>query len=267
MEVRSIGVFARAPEAALVRRPLVAVTCRLLQHVRAGAVWVNMQRKRHGLVSSVSMTAWHPVARSNELRAGENIVTARVQGQDLALWRARSGAAQAWEDRCPHRSVRLSLGQVVGDSVSCAYHGWQYAAGSGRCAAVPANPAMPPPASVCVRAFALAEAAGMVWVSLHGLDRQPETSLSGGWNWCRTLSLRAGAERVRESLAGTGWREAGCAWQGLLGGERAAAFLLDASEALSVLHVWTGADSGSSGMKAAHAAARRLRTQLESMRG
>jgi phenylpropionate dioxygenase-like ring-hydroxylating dioxygenase large terminal subunit len=79
------------------------------------------------------MPRWHPVARSADLRPGANIVAGFAEGQELALWRSAGGAAQAWDNRCPHRSVRFTLGQVIEDRLACAYHGWQYAAGNGQC--------------------------------------------------------------------------------------------------------------------------------------
>eukprot|EP01036_Dinobryon_divergens_P046135 gene46135-61687_t len=117
-------------------------------------------------MNTQNSAAWHPVARSADLRPGDNIVAGFAEGQELALWRAADGTAQAWENRCPHRSVRFTLGQVVDNHLACAYHGWQYEAGSGQCTRIPAHPAMPAPRNVCARTFAAAEAAGMLWVHL-----------------------------------------------------------------------------------------------------
>ena len=44
-----------------------------------------------------SPVVWHPVVAAHELRDGENIVGALVQGQELALWRSERGQAQAWD--------------------------------------------------------------------------------------------------------------------------------------------------------------------------
>src|SRR5579871_3123536 len=134
--------------------------------------------------------AWHPVVRSALLQPGRNIVAGFAKGVELALWRAADGLAQAWENRCPHRSVRLTLGQVVGDRVSCGYHGWQYSAGSGACVGIPAHPRMQPPRNVCVKTYAVAEAARMVWVRLEGepADFPSADAMPEDWSFCRTLS-------------------------------------------------------------------------------
>jgi phenylpropionate dioxygenase-like ring-hydroxylating dioxygenase large terminal subunit len=106
---------------------------------------------------------WHPVVRSADLRAGENIVAAWADGRELAVWRSASGRAQVWDNRCPHRSARLTLGCIDGERLACAYHGWQWQAGGGECVLIPAHPSMDPP-RVGVEVHTVQEQSGMVWV-------------------------------------------------------------------------------------------------------
>ena len=54
----------------------------------------------------------------------------------IALYRDSKGQVHVLEDRCPHRLVKLSHGQVVGDKLECADHGWRFN-DIGECAAVP----------------------------------------------------------------------------------------------------------------------------------
>jgi len=108
------------------------------------------------------LSDWHPVAASHALVHGSP-QRAEVLGLELALWRDSAGAVHAWEDRCPHRGTRLSIGCVERDTVVCAYHGWTFAA-DGRCVRVPAQPGFEPPASVRARSFAVDERFGLVWV-------------------------------------------------------------------------------------------------------
>jgi phenylpropionate dioxygenase-like ring-hydroxylating dioxygenase large terminal subunit len=107
---------------------------------------------------------WHPVAESRLLAPG-TIHPFRLLGEEGIAWRSADGAVQAWDDRCPHRGSRLSLGRIVGDRVVCAYHGWQFDA-SGQCRLQPAQPREVPPRTACTRRFHAAEAYGLVWVSL-----------------------------------------------------------------------------------------------------
>ncbi len=213
---------------------------------------------------------WHPVTPSAEVRAGANIVAGFAQGQELALWRAADGTPQAWENRCPHRSVRFTLGQVTGgDRLACAYHGWQYEAGSGACVRIPAHPAMQAPRNVCAKVYATADAAGMLWVRLaaDGPPAPPELAdvIPAGWHLARTLTLRVAASEVRATLAQHGFASAATpdAWQGTLGEAPVVALLLDAQPQLSFLHLWTDAAPDSDAMARLHLAARQLRSEIE----
>lgn len=214
----------------------------------------------------MSMGGWHPVARSADLLAGGNVVAAFAQDQELALWRSASGAAQAWENRCPHRSVRLTLGQVVGDRLSCAYHGWQYAAGDGQCTGIPAHPAMPGPRSVCVKTYPVAEASGMVWASVGAeppAAPPPADAVPAGWQFLRTLAVRKPLSMLLAALERQGWTREGLHWRGPLAEVPALAFVLDARPGLAFAHLWTPAVAGSAPAAQAHAAARSLRAAAE----
>jgi phenylpropionate dioxygenase-like ring-hydroxylating dioxygenase large terminal subunit len=107
---------------------------------------------------------WHPVALASAIPAG-SVVAATLLDVEIALWRSSDGMLHAWEDRCPHRGTRFSIGKVRDDELECAYHAWRFAA-SGQCVAIPALPALKPSTSVCARAFGVTERYGLVWVCL-----------------------------------------------------------------------------------------------------
>jgi phenylpropionate dioxygenase-like ring-hydroxylating dioxygenase large terminal subunit len=115
---------------------------------------------------------WHPVAAVHELvDSGSAPLAVTLLGAELVLWRGAAGGAgdvvHAFDDRCPHRGTKLSLGRVrivAGESrLECAYHGWQFG-GEGRCMHIPAVPAFEPVATHAARAHAVREAYGLVWV-------------------------------------------------------------------------------------------------------
>lgn len=90
----------------------------------------------------------------------------RLLRQDLVLFLDEAGEPVALEDRCCHRTARLSKGWVDGGCIVCAYHGWTYD-GRGalrRVPQVPADVALP---SGGVRAFAAQARYGLVWVALE----------------------------------------------------------------------------------------------------
>ena len=112
---------------------------------------------------------WFPVCRGEEA-APRHIVHTALLGQELAVWRADDGTVNAWENRCPHRGVRLSVGTNLGDRLKCRYHGWTYESGSGQCVERPAHPGEKPPSLVRARRFPCVEVEGYVWVRLAGED-------------------------------------------------------------------------------------------------
>ena len=80
----------------------------------------------------------------------------------------------AWENRCPHRGMRLSYGFVRGESLACAYHGWHYNC-SGQCHYIPAHPDLSPPQSIRPKIFSVKEYAGLLWV-----DTSSDTLINSG---------------------------------------------------------------------------------------
>ncbi len=106
---------------------------------------------------------WQAVSLSSAVEPGaaSGVI---VDGRELVVWRDQAGEAHVWEDRCPHRGMRLSFGAVRGDRLACLYHGWQYD-GAGECRAIPAHPDMVPPKTIKVLTYSVTEAFGMIWMS------------------------------------------------------------------------------------------------------
>lgn len=107
--------------------------------------------------------AWHPVALSSEVAAQP--VGVELLGRRWALARLSDGLV-AFEDRCAHRFAPLSAGTVLGSTLQCKYHGWEYDA-SGACVSIPAvGPGVPIPSRACVKTPAgLQERYGLVWLA------------------------------------------------------------------------------------------------------
>ena len=110
---------------------------------------------------------WFPVARVEEV-IPRHVVQAQLWGQEIALWRDDAGGINAWENRCPHRGVRLSIGINDGKELRCQYHGWRYASGTGQCTFIPAHPDQKPPNVIKATPYGVTERYGFVWVNLAG---------------------------------------------------------------------------------------------------
>ncbi len=159
----------------------------------------------------MALDQWSAVALDSQIRpASSNPV--KVHDQPVALWRSASGAINAWEDRCPHRGMRLSLGFVEGDRLRCIYHGWGYAP-DGQCTVIPAHPDLVPPKTICATRYCAESRYGLVWANLA---REPEAALPDlgadeGWTALRSIYLARPAEAARAALAAglAEWGETG----------------------------------------------------------
>jgi len=87
-------------------------------------------------------------------------------GEEMVIWRDDTGAVSALKDECPHRSAKLSLGELVGGAIRCPYHGWEFNAG-GTCTLIPQRPGVAPPASAGVKSYFASLRYGYVWVALE----------------------------------------------------------------------------------------------------
>ncbi|WP_215750214.1 MULTISPECIES: Rieske (2Fe-2S) protein [unclassified Gluconobacter] len=143
------------------------------------------------------MTGWFPVALSMDVPAG-TAAPARLSGKEIALWRGTDGEIHAWEDRCPHRGMRLSFGFVRNGNLACLYHGWQFGADS-TCRHIPAHPELRVPGTIRATAYQVQERCGMIWVSLDetpSLSPMPEGEASG----VRSLLVQVPLQTARTSL-------------------------------------------------------------------
>jgi nitrite reductase/ring-hydroxylating ferredoxin subunit len=108
---------------------------------------------------------WYPIIRIAEL--GRKPKAVRLCGHDIVLFRD-AGKLFALDDRCPHRGVKLSLGQCSypgSGTISCPYHGWTFEGSSGRLvAALMEGPDSPIARKVATRAYPVQEHADLIWL-------------------------------------------------------------------------------------------------------
>lgn len=114
---------------------------------------------------------WSPVALARDIAPG-TAAPVLVDGREIVVWRGAGGGVRVWEDRCPHRGMRLSFGFVRGEELVCLYHGWRWGADSA-CNAIPAHPDLVPPKSLCANAYPACEHGGIVWMAVGEEPPEP----------------------------------------------------------------------------------------------
>jgi 5,5'-dehydrodivanillate O-demethylase len=114
---------------------------------------------------------WMPIAGASEFdeRATKAV---RLFGEDLVLFKDRSGTFGLIERHCPHRRADLLYGMVEDKGLRCNYHGWAFDA-QGACVSQPFEDVTMPERQIKSRIHAktypVEVKAGMVWAYLGPL--------------------------------------------------------------------------------------------------
>ena len=68
---------------------------------------------------------WHPISAAGELDE-KPTKSVRVLGEDLVLYKDKSGTLGLIDQLCPHRRVDMSYGIPEEHGLRCMYHGWMF---------------------------------------------------------------------------------------------------------------------------------------------
>jgi phenylpropionate dioxygenase-like ring-hydroxylating dioxygenase large terminal subunit len=105
---------------------------------------------------------WYVLMESKQVK--DKPVGVTRMGEKLVFWRDGTGNVSCLRDKCPHRGVELSRGQVVNGHIQCPFHGFEYDA-SGRAVFIPANGRNAPvPKAFRAHSYRTHEAHGFLWV-------------------------------------------------------------------------------------------------------
>ena len=132
---------------------------------------------------------WHPIAASGEL-IEEPTKEITLLGEELVLYRDRSGTLGLIGRRCAHRRVSLVYGVPEEDGLRCQYHGWKYDE-TGQCIEQPFEETVNPQARfkdrVKVAGYPVQELGGLIWAYL-GPAPAPLLPRWGPLAWDNTIS-------------------------------------------------------------------------------
>lgn len=137
---------------------------------------------------------WFALAWSKELGEGD-VKPVQYFGEELVLFRTRSGQARVVDAFCPHLGAHLGHGgRVMGETIRCPFHGWQYDGQSGACTTIPYCERIP--AKARVRAWDVLERNGMIFAWYHAEQKPPEWQMPlmpeighADWSEPRTFEL------------------------------------------------------------------------------
>lgn len=112
--------------------------------------------------------AWFVFCASRELKAQP--VYRQTAGGELVAFRTATGNIGILNARCIHMGANLANGKIVGETLQCPFHHWQFAP-DGRCVAIPAQKSIP--AIACQQSFAVEERHGCVFFYSGARPRFP----------------------------------------------------------------------------------------------
>ncbi len=115
---------------------------------------------------------WHPIAMVEEVK--DRPIVVKALGEELVLFRDKSGDLGLVHKHCSHRGASLEFGIVQEHGIRCAYHGWAYDI-DGR---VLDTPSEPPTSRLkhtfCHGAYRTHEHHGLVFAYMGPPDQVPE---------------------------------------------------------------------------------------------
>lgn len=105
---------------------------------------------------------WYAVEYDKRLPRGR-VMEVKFWERSIALFRGADGALRGLENRCAHRHVKLSIGQVTGCTLTCAYHGWSYDS-EGRLIEVPHELFGRQFGRIKIRSYPVRSRYGLIWI-------------------------------------------------------------------------------------------------------
>ena len=106
---------------------------------------------------------WYATVPIEHLKDGPKPFT--LLGEAIVLFLDAKGEPTALEDRCCHRTAKLSKGWCNNGNIVCGYHGWEYDR-DGKLVMIPQFPFEQPVPDARARSFRTQAKYGYVWVAL-----------------------------------------------------------------------------------------------------
>ncbi|MBR0784862.1 aromatic ring-hydroxylating oxygenase subunit alpha [Bradyrhizobium iriomotense] len=123
---------------------------------------------------------WYALMPVDHLKDGPKPFT--LLGEPIVLFLDANGEPAALEDRCCHRTAKLSKGWCNNGNIVCGYHGWEYDR-DGKLVMIPQFPFEQPVPEAKARSFRAKARYGYVWIALDeplaDIPEIPEDGMPG----------------------------------------------------------------------------------------
>ena len=123
---------------------------------------------------------WHPFMLASELK--DLPVAVRLLGEDLVVFRDRSGNVGLLHRHCAHRGASLEFGIPQARGIRCCYHGWHFDV-DGTILDTPAEPTSRIKSSFAQGAYPVVEMQGLLFSYMGPPESTPEFPLYDSFEW------------------------------------------------------------------------------------
>ena len=114
---------------------------------------------------------WQPVAFARDLK--DTPLRIRIMGEDLVVFRDKTGRVGLLQLHCSHRGTSLEYGLINEHGIRCCYHGWNYDV-DGRILETPGEPASSTLKDrLCQGAYPIHEFSGLVFAYMGPPEKKP----------------------------------------------------------------------------------------------
>ena len=108
-------------------------------------------------------SGWYAILHSQEVK--NKPISIKRFGIDLVVWLNPDNQVIVMDDKCPHRSAKLSLGRICDGNITCPFHGFQFNS-SGECILAPelGKPIL----KLRANTYQTKIIADMIWINIGG---------------------------------------------------------------------------------------------------
>lgn len=151
---------------------------------------------------------WHPIGLISDATSTPKMV--RALGEDLVLFRDRSGRPGLVYPRCCHRGASLFYGKVEDCGIRCCYHGWLFDV-EGNCLEQPMDRSGRTSYGSVFRQpwYPVREQYGLIWAFMGPAEKQPALPR---YECLETLKPGESVEADNSSIGSGGGVIAPCNW-------------------------------------------------------
>jgi nitrite reductase/ring-hydroxylating ferredoxin subunit len=114
---------------------------------------------------------WHPIIMISEVSDVPKVI--RILGEDLVIFRDKSGDLGLLHKHCIHRGASLEFGIPQQHGIMCCYHGWHFAVDGTVLSAGAEPPTSRIPSNFCQGAYPVRELGGLIFAYMGPPEHIP----------------------------------------------------------------------------------------------